>query len=184
MGTQADRDLALYTQWLGLAEFEVAEVVEDRALKQRRLVVVPSHRVGVCPLCHKACDQRHMHHDQCEVTDLPMASFATTLVVRVWQFYCDRCGKFFTPHYEAITAGVHVTERCLERMADMIRFSDIRNTAKFFGVAEKTLEHWYYAFLERQAQAPGATGAGNKPLESLGIDELSLKKNTGNSAPC
>ena len=122
MGTQADRDLALYTQWLGLAEFEVAEVVEDRALKQRRLVVVPSHRVGVCPLCHKACDQRHMHHDQCEVTDLPMASFATTLVVRVWQFYCDRCGKFFTPHYEAITAGVHVTERCLERMADMIRF--------------------------------------------------------------
>ena len=132
--------------------------------------------VGICPLCHKASDRRHEHHDECAVTDLPMASFATTLVVRVWQFYCGRCGKFFTPHYEAITAGVHVTERCLERMADMIRFSDIRNTAQFFGVAEKTLEHWYYAFLERQAQAPGAADAARKPVESLGIDELSLKK--------
>jgi transposase-like protein len=109
-----------------------------------------------------------------------MGHWATTLVVRFWQFRCAPCNKFFTPHYRAIAPGVHATERLLERMAEMVRFSDLRNTAGFFGVPEKTLENWYYEFLERKR----TTAEGSKPLRSLGIDELSLKKSTASSAPC
>ena len=61
------------------------------------------------------------------------------------------------------------------------RFSDIRNAARFFGVAEKTLERWYYEFLERKRKN---SQEADKPIRSLGIDELSLKKSTGSSARC
>jgi len=54
----------------------------------------------------------------------------------------------------------------------------MQNAAAFLGVPEKTLERWYYDYVERQAQkAP----AGLKPIKSLGIDELSLKKSTASS---
>jgi hypothetical protein len=60
----------------------------------------------------------------------------------------------------------------------MIRFSDIANAAAFLGVAEKNLERWYYDYVQRQARRLPADG---KPIKSLGIDELSLKKSTGSS---
>ena len=46
--------------------------------------------------------------------------------------------------------------------------------AAFLGVPEKTLARWYYDHAQRQRDNPPATAA--KPIKSLGIDELSLKK--------
>lgn len=182
MDGKTDHELAVYAQLLGLPEFEVVEVGEDPKRKQRRFVLVPRVAVGLCPHCKRVCDERHECHEW-EVRDLPMASFTTTLMVRFWQFRCGACDKFFTPHYEAIAPGTHATERLLERMAEMLRCSDIRNTATFFGVAEKTLENWYYDFLQRRRETAAGAAAG-QPVRSLGIDELSLKKSTGSSAPC
>ncbi|HEV3259428.1 MAG TPA: hypothetical protein VG013_21355, partial [Gemmataceae bacterium] len=47
--------------------------------------------------------------------------------------------------------------------------------AAFLGVPEKTLERWYHDHVERQTKAPTP---GLKPITSLGLDELSLKKTT------
>jgi hypothetical protein len=66
----------------------------------------------------------------------------------------------------------------LEQAAKLIRFSDIANVAEFLGLPEKTLEGWYYDYAERKTQQPPAD---LKPIKSMGIDELSLKKNTGSS---
>jgi transposase len=173
-------DWGLYTRLLGLADFEVVDVVEDPERKQRRLTLVPRVLLALCPHCDGVCDERHECH-QWEVKDLPMGNMATILLVRFWQFRCPACDKFFTPHYAAIAPGVHATERLLERMAEMVGFSDIRNTAGFFGMPEKTLEGWYYEFLERKRERQAQ---GVKPVRSLGIDELSLKKSTDSSAAC
>jgi hypothetical protein len=66
----------------------------------------------------------------------------------------------------------------LQQAAKLVRFSDIANAAAFLGVPERTLERWYYDYVERQAHAPPAD---LKPIKSLGIDELSLKKSTASS---
>ena len=58
----------------------------------------------------------------------------------------------------------------------MIRFSDIANAAAFFGVPEKTLERWYYDYVERQRQAPPTA---RQPIQQLGIDELKLTHGSG-----
>jgi hypothetical protein len=56
----------------------------------------------------------------------------------------------------------------------------VANAARFFGIPEKTLEGWYYAFIERQQQR--ATEAAPGPIRRIGIDELSLKKGTDSSS--
>jgi transposase len=95
------------------------------------------------------------------------------LIIHTSQFECDHCGHFFTPGCAHVAPGAHATERFLEQAAKLIRFSDIANVAAFLGVPEKTLERWYYDYVERKAQQPPAD---LKPIKSLGIDELSLKK--------
>ena len=60
-----------------------------------------------------------------------------------------------------------------------VRCSDIANAAAFLGVAEKTLEKWYYDYVERQRQQP----APLKTIRQLGIDELALKKKTSSTSP-
>jgi len=173
-------DLMVYARLRDLPDFEVVEVCEDRQRQERRLVLVPRVAVGMCPHCRGVSEQRHDCYEQ-EVRDLPLGTMATILRVKFWQFHCPHCAKFFTPHYAVIVPGAHATERLLERLAEMIRFSDISNAARFFGVAEKTLENWYYEFVERQRLAPAPA---TQAVVSLGIDELSLKKSTGNSAAC
>jgi transposase len=173
--------LALYTELLGLAEFEVVHSDREAGGKVWHLTIVPRMTVGLCPHCGRVSAERHGCHPPREILDLPTGACLTKLHLRLWQFHCAACGQFFTPHYQAIAEGTHATERLLARMAEMIGFSDIRNAARFFGVAEKTLERWYYEFLERQRKH---SGEANQPIRSLGIDELSLKKSTDSSARC
>ena len=66
-------------------------------------------------------------------------------------------------------------------MRQILSFSDVANVAAMYQVPESALGRWYYDYVERQQQAPHP---GLKPIKSLGIDELSLKKNIGSSSPC
>jgi transposase len=166
------------TQVLGLKEFEAVDIDEDLEGKVRRIVVVPRTSVGVCPHCQRATTQRHQVRDRV-VKDLPMGALNTELVLRVPQYQCQECGTLFTARFSEVAESAHATERFLSRLVDLVRCSDIHNAAAFFGVAEKTLERWYYDYLERLEKP-----VQYQPIRSLGIDELSRKKNTADIAVC
>jgi transposase len=176
----ADIDLATLTSLLDLDEFEVMESSWDRRGKVRRLALVPKVIVGLCPHGHGATDERHVCHDRV-IADLPMGGQQVELIVRLWQFHCSVCDKFFTPRFAALAEGAHATERLLERLAELASHSDVATAARFFGIPEKTAEGWYYPYLERKRKEPAPH---LQPVRSLGIDELSLKKDIGNSAAC
>jgi transposase len=171
-------ELRTWNELLDLDGFEVVEVSSDRSAKLRRLTVVPTEVAGLCPHCGAATAERHVCYDR-EVIDLPLGGWKTQLIVRLFQFRCERCDKFFTPPHASLAGGAHATERFLDRLADLASHSDLSAAARFAGVAEKTAERWYYDYLERRAAQPAKD---LKPIRSLGIDELSLKKDTGNSA--
>jgi transposase len=114
------------------------------------------------------------------IEDLPVGCNAVELKVRVDQYECTQCQRCFTPPIPFLAEGAHATERFMERAARLIRKSDIASAAQLLGVAEKTLENWYYDYVERQQRQPSAAPA--KPIHRLGIDELSLKKSIGNSS--
>ena len=173
-------DLHTWTELLDLDGFEVVDVESDRAGKVRRLTVIATSIAALCPHCGMAAGERHACHDR-EVVDLPLGGWKTQLVVRLFQFHCRRCDKFFTPKYPALAEGAHATERFLERLAEYAGHGDVSAAARFLGLAEKTAERWYYDYLERRQKDPPEDLV---PVRCLGIDELSLKKDTGSSAAC
>ena len=166
-----------WTVALNLEGVEVVEAEVDDPQRQVRLTVVPPWPVAVCPHCGEVSTQIHQTRDVAGVHDLPVADRAVTLTVRVSQFWCGRCGRAFTPKLPAVAEGTHATERFLARAAELIRFGDITQVAAFLRVPATSLERWYYAWVERQARTEA------QPITSVGIDELSLKKNTGSSWP-
>lgn len=176
----AERELDTLTDLLDLDAFEVVEAAHDRAVRVRRLTVVPMELVGLCPHCGRASDDRHACHDR-EVADLPLGGWKTQLVVRAWQFRCDHCRKFFTPRHPALAEGAHATGRFLDRLAELATHGDVSAAARFFGVPEKTAQRWYYEHLERLRVEPRQD---LEPVRSLGVDELSTKKGAGGSPAC
>ena len=173
-------ELAVICSLLDLEEFEVVQVEQDRAQRLRTLTLVPKVAVGVCPHCRGVSDERHLCRDR-RVLDLPIGQWRTELVVRLWQFRCRACDRFFTPTFAALAEGAHATERLLDQLAELISQSGVCAAARFLAIAEKTVEAWYYQHLQRKQQR---STPALEPVKSLGIDELSLKKDTGNSAAC
>ena len=175
-------ELRTLTELLDLDGFEVVAAESDRANKVRRLAVVPAGDVaGVCPACGAASADRHACRDRA-VVDLPLGGWRTELSVRLWQFACPACGRYFTPPRAALAEGAHATDRFLGRLAEWATHADVAAAARFLGVAEKTAERWCYDHLERLRLIPAATGL--EPVRSLGVDELSIKKGTASSAAC
>jgi transposase len=161
--------LNFWTQLLRLDGFRVVHIRKDIPTDPIRLTVIPSIPLGLCPHCHRVCDTIHRRWESDRVKDLPVGPQVVELIVRIYQFSCPHCGHYFTPATPAFARGAHATERFLEHAARLIRFSDIANAAAFLDVPEKTLEHWYYNYVERQRQAPPAPP---QPIQQLGIDEL------------
>jgi transposase len=181
MDTEVDR--ATLSSLVGLDELEVVESRLDRQEGVRRVTLVPRVSVGSCPHCRAVTDERHACHER-RVADLPMGSWRVELVVRLWQFRCRACDAYFTPRFGALAEGAHATERLLERLAELASHSDVATAARFFGLPEKTAEGWYYAYLERREIERQTGASALEPVRSIGIDELSFKKDIAGSAAC
>lgn len=164
-----------WTQILDLEGFEVVSHRYEPEENVWRFTVIPDRCAGVCPDCGAVSQSIHQKRDRDGIHDLPMGEARVELRVRQFQFTCEFCEKCFTPECPFLAEGARATERFLECCARLIRTGDVANAAAFFGLPEKTLERWYYAWVERrqrQAEEP------ETPIRSVGIDELSLKKNT------
>ena len=175
-----EASLPFWTHLLQLPNFVVVHAEEDAQARRYCFTVSAAHRIGVCPHCNKASEEVHQTRTRERIQDLPISGYAVELKVRVCQFTCERCQRDFTPESPFLAEGAHATERFLARTAEMIRSSDVANAAKFFGLPEQTLARWYYDFVERRRLVSNET---LKPVRRIGIDELSLKKNIGNSSP-
>lgn len=171
--------LNLWTTQVRLEGYKVVSERRDTPSDPVRLTLAATAAVALCPHCSRPTDQVHRRSDSDPIRDLPHGPQAVELVLRCAQFRCEHCECFFTPACPHVAPGAHATQRFLEQAARLIRFADIANAAAFLGVPEKTLARWYYDHVQRQLAKPATEAA--KPIKSLGIDELSLKKSTGSS---
>jgi transposase len=157
----------------------VVHCEEEGDQKRYVFTVTPEERLGVCPHCHQVSDEVHQTRTREAIKDLPISNYAVDLKVRVPQFECGHCRRAFTPPVPFVAEGAHATERFLAQAAELIRTSDVANAAAFYGVPERTLDNWYYDYLQRRQQTHAPA---TKPIRRIGIDELSLKKNIGSSS--
>jgi transposase len=177
---ETDR-LAFWTKLLNFDGFQVVHESVTAADEPRCFTVIPKTPLGLCPHCQRGSADIHRRTDMERVRDLAIGARAVELTVRTYQYWCNSCGRAFTPPTPGLAPGGHATERFLEQARQLIRFSDIANVAAFLGVPENTLARWYYDYVERRQQQPA--GPPPQPIRQLGIDELSLKKSTVSSSP-
>jgi transposase len=168
-----------WTTQVRLEGYRVVSERRDTPSDPVRLTLVATAEIALCPRCSRPCDCVHRRTDSDPVRDLPHGPQAVELIFRTAQFRCERCECFFTPPCPHVAPGAHATERFLEQAARLVRFADVANAAAFLGVPEKTLSRWYYDHVQRRLDKP--KGETAKPIKSLGIDELSMKKSTGSS---
>jgi transposase len=171
--------LNLWTKQLRLEGYKVVSERRDTPPGPVRLTLVATCEVALCPDCSRPTDCVHRRTDSNPIRDLPHGVQAVGLILRSCQFHCVPCDRFFTPDCPHVAPGARATERFLEYAAKIIRFADVANAASLLGVPEKTLGRWYYDYARRQLDK--APGEGLKPIKSLGIDELSLKRSTASS---
>jgi transposase len=179
-GNFQQQHLDWWSDALLLEDFEVVHQTEDQASQSLQFTLIPKVTAAVCPHCGTLQSECHQKRDRDGIRDLPMGQRSVVLRIRVFEYRCSRCEKMFTPPCPAVAPGTHATERFLERAAQLIRHGDIQNAAVFLKVPEKTLERWYYEYVERRQQQPQVD---LKPITSIGIDELSQKKDTASSWP-
>jgi transposase len=175
---QVQAELDVWTAALNLPGYEVVHYAEDDE-GVRRCSVVPLQIVALCPDCGRPCDAWHQKRWIENVLDLPVGGRPVRLKVRVFQYECAHCHRTWTPASPIVEPGTWATGRLVERAAALVRHADVANAAQFFGIPEKTLERWYYDYVERQRTQANAAA---QPIRSLGIDELSLKKSTVSSS--
>jgi transposase len=166
--------LDFWTDFLHLKGYHVVHVRKDTPDDPLRLTLVPDWPIELCPQCHRASGTIHRRSQSQPIRDLPAGTQTVELIVSTYQYECPHCGRFFTPVPDFWCSGAHATDRFLDHVADLVRISDIRNVAALLAVPERTLQDWYYAYVERQRRAP-ATPV--QPIQKLGIDELHI--NTG-----
>jgi transposase len=174
-----EQELKVWTEALSLPGYEVVHV-EDEPGEGRRFSIVPVQTTALCPDCGRPCQSFRQKRWIENVVDLPLGGRPVRLKVRVFQYECEHCGRVWTEDPPIVAPGTWATCRLVERAAELVRHSDVANAAGFFGIPEKTLERWYYQYVERQKAAAEQT---SRPIRSIGIDELSLKKNTASSSP-
>lgn len=171
--------LCLLTALLNLPEFKVVHEQRLTPSDPVQFTVIPQIRAAVCLHCGRTCTKVNRTNES-KLKDLPLGEQSVELIVRTYQFECEHCESYFTPHFSCFAPGAHATQRFLVQIARWIAISDIANVARMFGIPERTLGNWYYDHIERQMQQPSSPDV--KPIKCLGIDELSLKKNIGSSS--
>jgi len=171
--------LMAWTMALNLPGYEVSHCAEDDIEGVLRLSIVPTQTIELCPNCNRPCDHWHQKRWLENVLDFPLGGRPVRLKIRVFRYACEPCGRTWTPASPIVSEGTWATARLVARAAELVGRSDVANAAAFLGIPEKTLERWYYEYVEsRRAKADAAA----QPIRTLGIDELSLKKNTVSSS--
>jgi transposase len=173
------RELAAWTMALNLPRFEVCHCAEDAIDGVLRLSIVPTQMIEICPDCHRPGDSWRQKRWLENVWDFPLGGRPVRLKIRVFQYQCKHCGRIWTPPSPIVAEGTRATARLVARAAELVRRSDVANAAAFLGIPEKTLERWYYDYVDRHKAAADTTA---QPIRSLGIDELSLKKSIDSSS--
>ena len=173
------RELMAWTMALNLPGYEVSHCAEDGIEGVLRLSVMPRQIIELCPNCGHPCDSWHQKRWLENVLDFPLGGRPVRLKIRVFQYQCEHCDHLWTPHSPIVAEGTWATARLVARAAELVRRSDVANAAAFLGIPEKTLERWYYEYVESQRKTANAAA---EPIRCLGIDELSLKKSTVSSS--
>jgi transposase len=157
----------LYEQLLNLPHLKVDGVhVCDKTININCHLSLSSE---TCASCSKSV-QRFKSYQVHTVRDLDISGRFVYLHVRVKQFYCDDCGKYFTQSLPFADAHKSYTHRQSKWIFEMSRKQPLSEVAALTNLCTKTVERIFFD------HAHSLSTGRYEGLKQLGIDEFAWRK--------
>ncbi|MEM1096318.1 MAG: transposase family protein [Bacteroidota bacterium] len=124
-----------------------------------------------CPLCLRPTTTVNQY-TQRQLQDLSISGKAVRLDVRMPQYSCHRCTRYFTDEPDWIMPGESHTRRQAKWIFDLCAKQPFTEVAALVGRSHKTVERLYCAFAQEQINLTERYAR----VRRLGIDEVAHRK--------
>ena len=177
--TEANRKkYSVLTNVLGLKDLAVVGEAEVHPGDPLHLYCASRWDVGMCPNCLQLSHQIHDYPKQRQIHDAPLRGQHLVLVFDSMRFDCEQCRKPFTQSIQDVVSECTYSQRLYEEVSNPKNKQDVATLAERYGIGYKTVES-----ILLKAGEEKLIGRQDEPIkvEHLGIDEISKKKDMGNT---
>jgi transposase len=160
-------ETTIYEMLLNLPEINVDKVeLKDKTI---RIFCHLKTDTGECPLCMNPTTHVNQYATQ-EVRDLDISGRQVYLIIRVRQFVCTKCSRYFTEPIPFVEGNKSYTKRQAKWIFELSAKQPITEVGALTNTHAKTVERIFYdhASIDALERYEG--------VEELGIDEFSWRK--------
>lgn len=126
---------------------------------------------GICPSCQNTTSLINQTRTL-KYQDLKISGRAVWLHVRIPQFSCSECGRYFLSHPDWVSPGKSYTKRQSKWVFEMCRKQSFLEVSALTDIPEKTVSRLFFQESKEHINLPERYARVRK----LGIDEVSHQK--------
>lgn len=154
---------------LGLSNLKVLSVSYEP--KRITLTCELKSASCTCPNCGKPTTKCNQYKHR-SVRDLDISGREVWLELRIGQYHCPDCDKYFNQSEPWLVPRKSYTSRQGKWLFDLCAKQNFTAAGKILNMPAKTVERIYYEYAQKLADVP----ARYAQVRKLGIDELSHRK--------
>lgn len=164
-----------YEDLLGFSDLTITSIEKT----PQQIIFHCEHKVksSICPHCLERTNMIHQYATR-KVQDLKISAREVWLHVRVSQFVCTTCNRYFFDTPTWIVPGKSYTKRQSKWIFELCAQQSFTQVGALVNLSHKTVERLFYEEAKKQINLPKRYAQVRK----LGIDEISLRKGKKNYA--
>ena len=166
------KELSFYENLLALPDLKLESI--ERHPSKLIFHCKYMKRDSTCPKCSAQTDKINQW-DTRKYRDLKISVYEVWLYVKVPQFVCKKCNRYYFQPPTWVEKGKSYTKRQAKWIFEMAKKQSFTEVGALVNMSHKTVEHLYYSMAEQVIDLP--TRYAN--VRKMGIDEVSHEKGKG-----
>ena len=162
-------ELKFYEDLIGLSDLKITSIEKSPKKFIFHGHYTKSH--AKCPVCLKTT-QKINQTDRRKFRDLKISAHEVWLYIKVPQFYCPHCNRYFFKNPPWVASGKSYTKRQSKWIFEMCKKQAFTQVAQLVDMSAKTVERIFYEETERRLDLP----ARYANVRKIGIDEIAHRK--------
>jgi len=162
-------ELSFYEDLLNLEGFKITSI--DK--KPTKIIFEGEYHKSVskCPNCGEPTGVIHQRQLR-KYQDLNISGKEVWLLVKIPQFFCPTCHRYFYDHPNWVVSGKLYTQRQSKWVFEMCEKQPFSQVGILCNMHTRTVQNLYYEIAEKKVK----TAERYKNVRKLGIDEISRRK--------
>jgi transposase len=161
--------LEFYEELLGLPSLKISGI--EKTPRKIILHCETDCGCGNCPQCGEPTSIVNQY-DSRQVRDLDISGKEVWLYLRIRQFACPVCNRYFSESPDWIMPGKSYTKRQAKWVFEMCAKQPFTEVGSLLNMCHRTVERLYYEEAEARIDLPGRYARARK----IGIDEIAHRK--------